>query len=398
MFGTAIAQAVPVLVSPIITRVYTPEDIGVFTLVMSVISFCAVVGSGRYEVAIMIPNDNVVARNLVAIAHFLGFIFCLILGIVVLTAHDAVGDILGLNPKDRHWLYWIPVYTFLAIYQQTLILYTARLKKFKVVALNKMGKTISMSVTQVIMGISKITGGLIWGNFVGGVTSVIFLKRKLKKLYNLQTPRNYLNTAKEYSKFPKYSLLADSINSFSNHVPIVMMIRFFSEGTAGYFGFTQRILSLPLGLIASSFTEVFRQRASEDYNKFGSCRPIYLKTLKKLSLISIPSFAVLALIAPQLFAFIFGAEWYESGRYASILSFMFALRFIASPLSYVLYVVGKQKYDLIWQVCLAVVTIVSFWAGGKLNNPELALWSFSLSYSFLYIIYILMSYRFSKER
>jgi len=32
MTGTTIAQAIPIAISPILTRIYTPEDFGVFAL------------------------------------------------------------------------------------------------------------------------------------------------------------------------------------------------------------------------------------------------------------------------------------------------------------------------------------------------------------------------------
>ncbi len=39
MIGTTIAQAIPIAISPILTRIYTPEDFGVFALYMASLSF-----------------------------------------------------------------------------------------------------------------------------------------------------------------------------------------------------------------------------------------------------------------------------------------------------------------------------------------------------------------------
>jgi O-antigen/teichoic acid export membrane protein len=49
MTGTTIAQAIPIAISPILTRIYTPEDFGMFALYMSTASLFSVIATGRYE-------------------------------------------------------------------------------------------------------------------------------------------------------------------------------------------------------------------------------------------------------------------------------------------------------------------------------------------------------------
>ena len=58
MTGTTIAQAIPIAISPILTRIYTPEDFGVFALYMAIAAIISVVSTGRYEMAIMLPKRN----------------------------------------------------------------------------------------------------------------------------------------------------------------------------------------------------------------------------------------------------------------------------------------------------------------------------------------------------
>jgi O-antigen/teichoic acid export membrane protein len=68
MTGTTIAQAIPIAISPILTRIYTPEDFGVFALYMSLASIISVVATGRYELAIMLPKKDDDAINIVALS------------------------------------------------------------------------------------------------------------------------------------------------------------------------------------------------------------------------------------------------------------------------------------------------------------------------------------------
>jgi len=70
MTGTTIAQAIPIAISPILTRIYTPEDFGVFALFIAIVGFFSVIASARYEQAILIPKKDEDAINIFA----LGFI------------------------------------------------------------------------------------------------------------------------------------------------------------------------------------------------------------------------------------------------------------------------------------------------------------------------------------
>ena len=53
MSGTMIAQAVPVLVSPVLTRLYSPAELGNLALFVSIINVAGTVIAGRYEMAIL---------------------------------------------------------------------------------------------------------------------------------------------------------------------------------------------------------------------------------------------------------------------------------------------------------------------------------------------------------
>jgi hypothetical protein len=69
------------------------------------------------------------------------------------------------------------------------------------------------------------------------------------------------------------------------------------------------------------------------------------------------------------------------------------LNFVASPLSYVLYISGAQKADLLWQCALFVMTATAFLLPLTL---EQSLWAYALGYFSLYIVYLMLSYRFSQ--
>ena len=107
----------------------------------------------------------------------------------------------------------------------------------------------------------------------------------------------------------------------------------------------------------------------------------------------VPALVIFA-FAPDLCAWVFGEPWREAGEFARILAPLYFLNFVASPLSYVFFVAGKQKIELLWQIALFITTITIFVAPLPLKQVLL---HYTVSYSILYIVYLHLSYRFSKN-
>src|SRR2546425_10423373 len=93
--GTTIAQAIPLVVTPILTRIYSPQDFGLFALYMSIIAILGVVATGRYELAIMLPEKDEDAINVVYISFIITLATSLITLIVFWFFNTEFTSILG---------------------------------------------------------------------------------------------------------------------------------------------------------------------------------------------------------------------------------------------------------------------------------------------------------------
>jgi O-antigen/teichoic acid export membrane protein len=169
----------------------------------------------------------------------------------------------------------------------------------------------------------------------------------------------------------------------------------FGADIAGFLAMTLRVLSAPIGLIGSSVLDVFKRYAAEAYRNRGECVAEYKHTFNILFTASVITSCGLFFIVKPFFVFAYGESWKASGEIAIWLIPMFALRFIASPLSFMAYIAEKQHFDLLWQVCLLIFTVTSLI---MTSTYDVALKIYSLSYAFLYLIYIGMSYKFSLGR
>lgn len=401
MTGTTIAQAIRIGISPILTRIYTPEDFGVFALYLSIASILSVIATGRYELAIILPKKSEDAINIVALSIMISFFVSLFLFLVVYAFNTQITHLLG-NPKISNWLYFIPLTVLLTGIYQSFNYWLNRKKQYTRLATSRVIQSGTTASANLGLGFSDIrSSGLILGQILGQsiATSVLmkmFFREDKNKIVQIKKLK-ILALAKKYIKFPKFLMLAHSVNTVSSQSAIILLSILFSTVLSGYYMLIQRVFALPISILASSISDVFRQKAAFEYLKDSNCMLLYRLTLKKLVLISLLPFLVFYFIAPDLFSFVFGKDWEIAGKYAQILTPMFFLQFISSPLGNMFMIAQKQELDLYWQISLFILIFLAFYIGKYVfNDIEITMKLFCISYSIGYIANLVMTYKFAR--
>lgn len=392
MSGTMIAQAIPIIISPILTRMYTPEDFGIFALYFSVANIIASVSTGRYEMAVMLPDDDRDALNLVILSVIISlFISCISLLLVIFLG-SRISILLG-NPAIRMCLYLIPFMVFLSGTFQGLNYWNIRKKKYKRMASNRVIQSGTTGTLNAGFGFVSPGGfALAIGGIIGQCASVVNLTISLIKedhnYFSNISKHNIINNAKRYIDFPRFDVPAVFLNLSAQQLTHIFFNTFFNATIAGYYYLTQRIMGMPMTLIANSILDVFKEEASRAYRKDGNAKYVFIKTFKKLFIISIPIAIFLYIFIEKIFVIVFGVQWQIAGEFARILVPMFFIRFIASPLSFMLYISEKQKLNVIGQGMLLAALLFSFY----FNKSEVGIiTSISLSFSIIYFYYLIIS-------
>lgn len=399
MTGTGIAQLIPVAIAPILTRLYSPEDFGLIALYLSLVSIITVFATGRYELAIMLPKFKAEVRALVRLSSVL---ICIISGLsflLVVLFNQQLADFLG-NDKIAIWLYIVPISVALTSFYQLINYLLIREKEFNTLAINKVVISSTNAGAQLGVGVLfKTPLGLLLGSLLGQVASLGMIFKTTNVIDYFKASRYpYRLVAFKYRKFPQYDIPSVLMNVMANQLPLLILGKFFGLGVLGLYSFMYKILMMPINLLSNTILDVFKQKASEDYNQQGNCKNIFNKTLRQLIILGCVPFIVLGVFAPELFSFAFGEKWQVAGEYAQIMTPMLFLKFIVNPLSYTFYIAQKQQIDVLFQVLLFALTACSLIIGVIFDDVELTLMCFSISSSFIYLIYLCLSYNYSKRR
>ena len=166
---------------------------------------------------------------------------------------------------------------------------------------------------------------------------------------------------------------------------------------AGLYFIVERILRLPISVISNAIANVYRERASSQYSLTGSYKDTFNSTLKKLIVFGAPIFLLIFILSPILFLSVFGEKWKGASEFARVLTPMFFMKFVASPLSYSFYISNKLHYDLCGQFIYSALIALAVYVGYKLNSALIAVYLISIVGTLIYLWYLIVSYKFSKH-
>ena len=398
--GTAIAQAIPIAISPILTRIYSPEDFGVLALYLSITSIISIVATGRYELAITLPARDEDAIQILWLSCILTILVSVFTLIIILFFNENISRLLQ-NNSIGDWLYFVPITIFFSGIYQSFNYWHNRQKKYTVLSKSRVIQTLNTSAVNLGVGILKKggIGGLVFGNLIGQFFSslymvFVFFKRDLSKIEIKIQQIKIL--AKRYINFPKYDVIASFFNISANQVINIFFNVFFGAITSGYYFLTQKIFTLPITIIAGAIQDVFKMEIIGVHLKKGDTRGLYLKTFKRLVLLSLIPTILIYFFSIDVFTFVFGEKWKPAGEFVQIMTPVFFLRFVSFPLSYMVYVVEKQTYNTIAQILLFLAILFSFFIG-KDYGAKTMVQILTVVFCVFYSGYIVMSYRFTSR-
>ena len=363
--GTVGAQLIGVLLAPLITRIYTPEEYGIFILYSSLLGMLTVLGTLRYEEAIPIAEDEEKAINVLTLCLIILITLTGGIGLFLLGFKETVLTLFE-NQLLTNYIHFLPLGIFLSGFYNLLVQWTIRRKNFNLISRTKVTQSFLGNFMKLILGFVEVGAvGLIGGTILGqsgGITTLFAqIWKKERHLFKKISIQKIRWSAKRYKKFPVYGAPSQFLNSAGLQLPTLFITAMYGGHVIGLFGLANNIVNLPMFLIGNAISDVFYGEAAS----IGKRNPQALKELsmrlfKKLVLLGLLPFLILFLFGPFVFSLVLGTDWYEAGVYARILAVLAFSRLIFTPISRVFHVFERQREGLFLDILRVTLVLILF--------------------------------------
>lgn len=386
-----IAQIIPVLISPVISRMYSVEDIGIQGVVFSIVGFCWIFSTLRYDNVIIIDRLINPIRNFITVKKIIA-ITSIFLTVIIILFINQLSEYFNLN--EPLVLLMVPLIVYINASYELLIIYNNRVQNFDNIAKIKVSQSSISGIFQLIFGFMGLNYfGLILASLISKF--VPYFKSKLFRIFFIK-PKLYKKDfilIDKYKKFPLFDLPSSLINNLSLQLPIILLASNYSLVISGAYFMTQRVLQIPITLFSHSFLEVFKEKICDAKNQF-KLRELMLDSLILILSVSFVPFVLLFIFVEDLIVIFLGENWVMAAKFGKILVPSLFFRFISYPLSYIILLKQKQQINLIFNIISLAFVIILF--SSKTDVYSLVL-KLSILFSLQSIIRILYSFSLTKN-
>lgn len=394
--GSLLAQLVTILTAPIMTRLFSAESIGIYTYITTIAFLLLPVINGRYELAIVTEKDKEKVFALVKLCMYICLTFVVIFT-VGLAGYTFIFDKFG---GYREYFVFVPFLLLISGYISIVTSYNNRFAKYKLMSRVAIVRAVVMFLLIVLFGVLEFdVFGLLFAALFSNLASLKKQSEDLIQDINDVIKVNFEKikyVAFEYKSFLLFSVPAAFMNSLTYNATNLCIESLYGMEILGYYSLAYRILLVPLSLISTNVSKVFFAQASKEFNETKCFNNSFIKCVKYLFYMSIPVMLAIYYFSPMVCSLFLGERWIVSGEYIRLLTLMFGVRFIVSPLSAGVLVLRMNHLEIIGQGLLLVGLLFSYvyslWMDCSIHD---FLFCYSTVISLVYVCWIFVIWRLS---
>lgn len=374
--GTAMAQAITLLLTPLITRLYGPEAFGVLGLFTSIITIAAPISAFCYPIAIVLPQKDSEALSIAKLSIIMAATTSIITLIVLAICGNWLSTVLGIE-KIGYYLYLLPLCMFFAAVFSVLSQWVIRKGLYAIKSKAVVYNSILLNLVKISIGFinpgSAVLVGVATLNNISHVGILAIALRDINGRIILKAgnKRNYIEILKKYADFFVYRTPQVFFNALSQSIPVIILTSFFSISAAGYYSLARLALAAPTTLIGEAVSSVFYPKFNQEFRDNSNPIELFVKSTVILGLIGVVPFGLIIVYGPYIFSFIFGNEWEVAGEYAQWLSVWLLLGFANRPSVAAIPVLSMQRFFLIYEIMSIVVRTGALLIGAYIYKDAL---------------------------
>ncbi|WP_315637367.1 MULTISPECIES: oligosaccharide flippase family protein [Microbacterium] len=387
-------QLVTIALLPLLARQYGPVSFGEYAIFVSITALAGIIGTARYEMAIVLPRSN---READAIAHLgLRLLLAVTVGITLIGSASTL--IPSFLPSRWVWLALLlgPA-VFLIGYTSLLTQWLTRAGRFGAIGANRIVQSGVTGAAQALLCyVVPPSGlGLTLGLLVGQTVAALLLTlvdASGKRILKIHSDRRWSYLLRKYRRLPALLMPQTFVDSFRLN-GLNLLIGQFSVSALGQYSQAWRLVQLPVGLVGSAISQVYfpRLAATARDDLYRTARA---SVAKALAFGAIP-FGLILWLSPALFPIFLGEQWAEAGEYAQALVPALYGILASAPISTVFIVLRKEHVGLMYSIIYSALSLFTVYLFRE--DVLLAIWLMSGVQAVSSIAYIAIALRLAKR-
>lgn len=397
--GSVAAQLVGVAVAPLLTRLYSPSELGAYTLVITGLALFGPAICLRYDAAVIVADEEEVSP--------LAWLAVMITISISLPVAVGYGIFALSSAYTDAGLVWasVGVWALLTLQGLTNVFNSAsnRRRLYGLLASSTFYRVLASNTGFLVLGWAGLaSAGLISAQVAGAAFGTGYQGWRLKRTSTdcgFPTRRAMRLVARRYAKQALFNAPSALMATATFSLIIVFVQWEYTTREVGLYALGYRLLGAPFMILSANVARLFFEAAAVRYRARGEFRRLYVRALLILTAVVMPAMALLAALAPFLFRVVFGPEWEQSGVFVAILAPMFCLRLVADSLSTSFIVAKRQGMEVVGYVVLFSSQCATFLLARTENlSIEQVLVLLSALYSVVYFVELIVMFRLSCGR
>ena len=387
-----------------ITRIYTPEQFGLYSFFVTAIALIGAIATGMYHRVILITKEYdeqiqilylvFLLSLLVAFFSWLGSYTLLSLGFL---------DSWQLNKVSNLAIFILAIFFYAN--SQSLYLFLNRHGSYNVMGISSVLRDFFAATGKLLLGYLGIVNfGMIYAYLGSQIIFSLLMSVAVIKILSKQKIKSYLSLtslcilAKKYIRFPTTALPTDFIALFSIQAPLIFLGPLFGAKVLGFYALARSVAGIPSSFLGSAIGSVFQKEAADQFNKIGNCSDVYKKFGVTIFIFILLPCLLLMVYSQQLFEIAFGDKWSAAGAYCAILAPLYCFRLISKPLGFVFQLTKHLRFDFLLVSIFIFASGFSLVTGYLMNSSKLTIYLISITHSCCYLIYLYFGYQISRGK
>jgi len=391
-----LGQLINALGSPVITRIYSPENLGVFSVYLAALYIGCSFSSFRFDKKILTAKS----QKLRSYFLFLGVIFSCVISILIFLVSTITFSTTSLITPDKFELISILTLTIpLYVSFQCCLNVLVSKNRAQLAASIRLVQICLMVVLQIVIGyFTLIDNALEFGYLLSFLVSnvIVIIYAELRYSFVLKTlVKLFFSNFKQNA----FGSLSNFLNVTSIQLITILLASFFGETEVGFYAVAFRVLIAPSGVFTQAIVQslsvnVRHWVSSDQHDKVRKF--IRYNALGSLAIFGC-LFCIVFFIGESGFSLLFGEGWSEVYHYAlAVFPWLFTSAII-SPSSILFVFYRCENNNLIFTLYSLSGKVVAILISQLFFSALITVFIVSIVTALINLCGVLFLYQFSKR-